>query len=483
MENIENNNAVDYIPNRNEIERLVEPVVISMQQAELEQPFLDQSNPFNEQIRNCAYDVTISSNPNNPFVNIIRNENGVIDIESSENQQDAIGLGSRIQCDGKVLEEATSLESSLSEKSFADINSVEEALRALDFAISGEESLLQPNEDDFEDGTINEDVKFSEKCSMNDETSIGNAVNSYDNNYVAEVRKEAEMLVDSVLEESKSRICAGLMNQTYQNSILDCDKIEVRKDEEDEQHLIRDLQSAGSVENLCFDNIVLEASTPFITKSNSRKMPKSVVSPIIANATFDMTPSGSEFFDSPMVNDLKNVDNFLGISPLAAETHSQMEAPNANGTFVKNEKFEDTNHGTEFIANATFDIEVKKDAAPNETIVLDKTFPLTDKPHQINSTFTSSEEPLPKDSVPTIKIDKEDATSVDMTTVTPVNTPIELNYSLDSWDKFISNSMSQELVMPKHHVDDMQPCTSAQAAYAEANSSGWFLHSKADGKS
>lgn len=43
---------------------------------------------------------------------------------------------------------------------------------------------------------------------------------------------------------------------------------------------------------------------------------------------------------------------------------------------------------------------------------------------------------------PTIKIDKDEANSDDLTTQTPMNTPIELNYVGDSWDQFVSKSMN-----------------------------------------
>lgn len=512
MENIENNNAVDYIPNRNEIERLVEPVVIATEQDELQQPFLGPSNPFSEQqIENVSvYDAT-SPTLNNPFVDFIHNPNVVLDVELSARQQDAFPMVSdSIQSNVKVLDEAASLESSMSEKSANDVNSVEEALRALDYAISGEESLLQPNDDEFEYCAANEEVKLTDpnERSMNDETKdiSADSAGLYDTDYVIEVREEAEKLVENVIEESKRKISLVLapshsVNKTYDNlqeqeTPVNCVEVE-QSYKLIEQQLKRDCQSVGSVENLCFDNIVLEASTPFIRKDNVGKMPKSLAttdspslydSPVVANATYDLMSNRFGGLESPLVTDkITKFDESFGISPLASESPAgQLDSvnTNVNRTFINVEQFEESQSRVEFtdspLANATFEVENPKKAALNETVHLDKTFPLTEK--AVNSTFTSSKESESNLNCPTIKIDKEDATSVDMTTVTPVNTPIELNYSLDSWDKFITKSMSQELVMPKHQIDDMQPCTSAQAAYAEAGSSGWFLHSKSDGK-
>lgn len=524
MENIENNNAVDYIPNRNEIERLMEPVQITFQhEGRQPPPIFDQSNPFNEQIRNSAHNVA-HTNPNNPFVNI-NNENYPNIADGNQYHQDP---NCQITSAAKLLDEAVSLESSLSDKSVTDVNSVEEALRALDIAISGEESFLQPNDDEFESDS-NEGVKSSlyytanDYLINNDAKDVGNkATNVYDSEYIEDVRKEAELLVNYIIEKSKERILPGLVptdiviNQTYDNFVEDdvigsnifpgsIGTTETKRERfescpSDLENLTRDLQSVGSVENLCFENIVLDASTPFV-KSKAGKVQKYFStdspclghSPVVANATFGMETN--DVFEGPCITDIKKMDETCTISPLESKTHAvqlcsvfrEMDAP------VISEKLNEEQyaHSASFInshpANSTFDIQQKETEGAK---ALDQTFPLPDK-NAINTTFTSADatfakepEELPKTQpdCPTIKIDKEDTTSVDMTTVTPVNTPIELNYSLDSWDKFISNSMSQQLVMPKNYVE-MQPCTSAQAAYAEAaNTSGWFLHSKTDGK-
>lgn len=513
MENIENNNAVDYIPNRNEIERLVEPVIISFHQEEQQQPLFDRSNPF---VGNRAYDVELS---NNPFVDITDNEHVVVNIDFSEDEQTVIESNDQIRSAVKLLDEAISLESSLSERSVTDVNSVEEALRALDYAISGEESLLQPNEEEEFECYTNENDKISCQDIANsfqliDKTKdIANKTSNLCNDFIDEIRKEAEILVNSVIEESQEKIIQGLMptkliiNQTYDNSVLDdcaIDSDKIHKNENatsavhyrkesnvsDEQYLTRDFQSVGSVENLCFDNIVLEASTPFVKGGRLQNL-NTLESPLVANKTFDVSLMDSEVFESPVVNDIGKMD-ILGVSPLVSETNADQLGCNINGTFVKSEKnLEDSTECLDSpVANETFEVKKPRDITPSvsDNKQLNKTFPLEPLPNPINTTFTSSDDAkdaesnaVMKTECPTIKIDKEDSTSVDMTTVTPVNTPIELNYSLDSWDQFISNSMSQQLEMPKNYVE-MQPCTSAQAAYAECNASGWFLHSKKDGK-
>ncbi|KAJ6646859.1 hypothetical protein Bhyg_02073, partial [Pseudolycoriella hygida] len=494
MENIENNNAVDYIPNRNEIERLVEPV----EQEQLQQPLFDRSNPFIEQI-------DVLSNRNNPFVNIIVNENFYSNVDSPVNLIDAVTSKNQIMSP-KSLEEVISLDSSLSEKSATDINSVEEALRALDFAISGEESLLQPNEDDFE--CYNEDFAFTcheiAKSFTDDEYKGNEAKQIFDSEYMDEVRKEAESLVNSVIAESTDRINQGLVStqrimSQNDDTLVDVDSntfiakeaienaTQISSDSlTDGQILPKDFQS---VENLCFDNIMLEASTPFVKLKRERfpDSPSFTGSPIVANATFDIES------ECPSNNIFGKMDGIIGISPIVSEEGRLGSTFNVQKNELIKENCLDTSAYFESPPiNTTFDIDMKQSNGTSpflgDTKQLEKNLSVEQMPNPVNETFTAcdatfSKEPeveaLTKTDCPTIKIDKEETTSVDMTTVTPVNTPIELNYSLDSWDKFISNSMSQQLDMPKH-IPEMQPCTSAQAAYAEASTSGWFLHPKAD---
>jgi hypothetical protein len=75
---------------------------------------------------------------------------------------------------------------------------------------------------------------------------------------------------------------------------------------------------------------------------------------------------------------------------------------------------------------------------------------------------------------PEIKIDRDDTTSEDMTTATPLNTPIELNYNIETWDKFI--------LKKQYAVDDIGVTQTLNASAHNVgdgfgnDSSGWFLH-------
>lgn len=159
----------------------------------------------------------------------------------------------------------------------------------------------------------------------------------------------------------------------------------------------------------------------------------------------------------------------------------------ANNTFSTNKTFTTdpvepippNEQNTTFNKNDTFDLTVK-DKTSNDTFLENETFtspmsmdaspPIQNTTFNKNENFDSTVTIVGKSNCPTIRIDKDEILSADLSTVTPVNTPIELNYSIDSWDKFMSNTRPTESVQT---LDLDQPCTSAQAAAA---SSGWFLH-------
>lgn len=79
---------------------------------------------------------------------------------------------------------------------------------------------------------------------------------------------------------------------------------------------------------------------------------------------------------------------------------------------------------------------------------------------------------------PAIRIEKEkdDASSEDMTTVTPVNTPIELSYSSDTWDKMSYSNTSSRAISKHQQIPPQSndiPSTSKDEPYTF---NGWYLH-------
>lgn len=91
----------------------------------------------------------------------------------------------------------------------------------------------------------------------------------------------------------------------------------------------------------------------------------------------------------------------------------------------------------------------------------DATFPISPN----NETYEVVNDKTFEIQPPMIKIEREkdDVSSEEMTTVTPVNTPIELSYSSDTWDKISYNKQ------------EPQPSTSKDEPIT-FNHDGWYLH-------
>jgi hypothetical protein len=101
-----------------------------------------------------------------------------------------------------------------------------------------------------------------------------------------------------------------------------------------------------------------------------------------------------------------------------------------------------------------------------ETFAVDKTYEVNEKTFEVcgvnNNTFEVNDPVKPADA-PSIKIDKEENGSEDLTTVTPVNTPIELSFSSETWDKITCN----------------KPEAVELDTGITFNQDGWYLHPKA----
>lgn len=397
--------------------------------------------------------------------------------------------------------------------SVAEVNSVEEALRALDFAISGEDSLqLFDDEDDDDDDDDNDDEIVEEEAVP--EIRASDCANR-----IAQVDAchEAKQLVDDVLQQALL-IAAG-RQQPHNNTGADAPTVSMQSKgrafdaTESLNDTVVDRTVAAAQPKLAAEELKCvgvqpvelppnssEPSTPLDPNSSSDSafdfdtLPIEASTPFVHKQFSHHAPSASSIDGAPLAKKIshKLFDNVLGtaaspglddslgtaqFSPIVVDDEVTFTAPAAaaaDGTFVA------ASDGT-FVcaANATFDA------------ASDRTFPATEAAPRSGH--------LP----PEIRISGDgDTVSVDLTTATPVNTPIELNYSLDSWDKFISSSMQQKPPPQQQQqqplqtaaVDRQQPCTSRQAREAdvkaaaeaagggigsndtfEMNSSGWFV--------
>lgn len=80
-------------------------------------------------------------------------------------------------------------------------------------------------------------------------------------------------------------------------------------------------------------------------------------------------------------------------------------------------------------------------------------------------------------SIPRIKIEKdnEEMNSDDLTTVTPVNTPIELSYSSEAWNKISRDSIEGSTVV--NPIIEEKYDSTFKAEEIKFNHDGWYLHS------
>lgn len=107
----------------------------------------------------------------------------------------------------------------------------------------------------------------------------------------------------------------------------------------------------------------------------------------------------------------------------------------------------------------------------------DKTYIANDKTFDVNDkTFDS---PLPLTELPSIKIDKDENGSEDLTTVTPVNTPIELSYSSETWDKMTCSKGAISKQQQSSEAGNKAVTLESENETITFNQDGWYLHPQA----
>lgn len=107
---------------------------------------------------------------------------------------------------------------------------------------------------------------------------------------------------------------------------------------------------------------------------------------------------------------------------------------------------------------------------------LDITSPAANQTFEVNKTYNANDKTFdaPRHDLPSIKIDKEEVSSEDLTTVTPVNTPIELSYSSDTWDKMTSKG-----AISKQPIEGKKVTLESESETITFNQDGWYLHPQA----
>lgn len=404
-------------------------------------------------------------------------------------------------------DECFSLNSNSSVQTFSDINSVEEALRCLDIAIGdddtagnedvnendellgdGDDVTLAAQDESFEnvlrqflideannskqkaenldkvreeattfvDDIIDESEKIVENILIkrtNEASSVSNLKNNQLVNlnvYNTEIEQnssinDAKILVNEILDKSIDYVEEKLLNESSDlddSSAANTTIIDLTQVIEKQQiQSPNSLKSSDSLENLFTENstnFLDNTSTPFLANklfTRNYENPTDLLQKKICHKLFDRD-------DSPLTTDENDDIGYLDATPE--------------------------------LMNGTYPIEENKN---------DGTFNVNDGTFKVNDeTFTNDISPqMQAPPPPIIKIDRDETNSEDMATVTPLNTPCELNYSVDIWDKFISNSMHQnpqEAVFENPCLFDInQPSTSSGGGGGgSSDGGGWFLH-------
>ncbi|GAB0087993.1 hypothetical protein DMENIID0001_023670 [Sergentomyia squamirostris] len=372
MENIENNNAEDYIANRNEIGVVVEPLCNAINRNILNSaPSLENAIVHESCVvldieeESCVPNTQYSCDSMLPVLSTKSQsflENLDLRTEFSlpndnDDDDDEYDEEENKMCDVKSTDSTTSGNSE-----------IEEALMALESAIADEDTCDANDDDEMEaeDATMYEDVVknlIGETMTMEVDSECRNHVD------IEEIEAVARKLVDSVLVESEKIV------------------LEMKEECKTQQDSVSLLEkSIDSLEEVFFTNIEgnkLMQSTPCVTNKITH------IDPIANRRTLFFEDSCDE------INEEKTF-----VKPTSDGTFvCESDAKKSDGTFVCDSE------------------------ANGPTIVIDE--------------------------------EKDEEASVDLTTITPVNTPIDVNsvYS-DSWFS--------------------QPSTS------KAGNSGWFLHPQKD---
>lgn len=311
--------------------------------------------------------------------------------------------------------------------------SVEEALRALDIAIGDDDDDDDENIEDLSYAIGENDVFTLDANTTNFEDILKNLLIFSGNNnqidtiptaeinvinpdnvvHINDIKREATQLVDSVMKE-----CIDIL----------------------ENRLLKE----STNENLISDKTIID--------KESIEPP---CEPIVVSSTFSSSNIG---------DDKNHFDNF--INEIITSTPC-----------IKNKNFSRMcNVNNNEITSKLF-YEEESVRLEDENVASNETYQIIgDMKHNHDVSLDGNENALSNSDntcqiSPVIKIDKDELHSEDLSTVTPVNTPCELNYNNDTWDKMVNNDGHQFF-----NYNNQQPSTSAVA------STSWFLHPQAQAK-
>lgn len=389
---------------------------------------------------------------------------------------------------------------------------VEEALLALDFAISGADGQSDDDDEDGADSDTDSDIAKETTAehilpnSEEDFKSVENATPIAENINTSKpfskdidtVRAAASQMVNTVIEESMRRIYE---QRDKESDDLNASENLVAAEIDGLAPIAGDTaisddgllpflnssvvsidadRSADSLMDFNFEQMAIEASTPFVPKKmhtfvdstftavDDPTRPKRAAQNLFGHNSSEVKADAelNQMWCAPIEAD-SSFDAVVADAPFAVDQTSNAVADNdtfiaTDQTFVAPIKKQIA--ATDLTFGAPTD---KPIVTADHTFVAptDKTFVAADQTitTPANKTFVPSDQTFtgsptkPHANLPEIRISTDsDIASVDLTTATPVNTPIELNYSVDGWDTFITNSMKKPL-QSGHRDADAQP--------------------------
>lgn len=466
---------------------------------------------------------------------------------------------------GNPIDECSSLKSISSEKSNSDINSVEEALLALDNVLADEDTTGQDDENDNDDDATIDAEDFIRQSLTDSFSSIENERLAVETPELRTIRikEESTIFVDDLLKECQ-KILSDVENDEPLTQLPDTQLVTTNNEltvpspsiSNAKQNEIPGLENISSIEcssesSYLIDDKTIKIIIPTLNACKNDEMSETSEdaddSSIANNTVIDLTKfdklSDISFESENCNSDSSNIKSEESFECLFTDGMSA-STPMQKNKYIFPAQIDDDCAMIKM--KLGFDITVEDDdirtpvlEINNETKLIDQTFPVTEancelknveddknvncsniqnndkelnllmelnetvvikkddnarsnetfvQDHQIeHETFVNDDENFlettfvkksdVKDDTfvvnnnfdfepPEIKIDRDETNSEDMTTVTPVNTPIEVNYSIDTWDKIISSKAHASNAL----FDGNQPSTSS------GNTGGWFLH-------
>lgn len=341
-------------------------------------------------------------------------------------------------------EDVTPMDSLEDNSSIHETNSIEEALRALDIAIDGEDESDDNSFDepsfagypvdldkgetreqpvDFDDEICNE--KNSSSDSGMDEIEMSEKVTSPDTMLHELVRQEATKLVNEVLQVCQSRI----------EEILECDESEQTNQVVSVEEDFEDFNSG----------VVLECSTPFVAKRIDDVVEHL---PGMKHALFcdanDKNDTAAENLALPLLEDSDDDCKRIG-TELAPKEPNVTYQTNINDEIDDLEQIYPANNNTVTIVPVNTTQTIGSDSFDNGR-----------SGHLPEITV---EEAIPDEAIP------------DKLTATPMNTPIELGCPTTAeWDRWLSANATGSADVQEGNDGD---CFSSQTF-----DEGWFLHAQ-----